>query len=203
MLRKRLVLTLGILLLSTLASRAMAWDFDRSGIYLGVFGSYAFDMAFEDALEDTLRLLEPVEVGVKVKDSFGIQGRFGYRFIPHVAAEVQAEYLFGFDTKVGSEKIAKYTLLAATANAKVFAMTEDIQPYALVGAGILYADLDDNLGLDVSADAVGPAMRAGAGIDLYLSENVVVSAETTYVLPFADVDDLDYLSIGVGVQYRF
>jgi hypothetical protein len=55
----------------------------------------------------------------------------------------------------------------------------------------------------VSADAVGPAMRAGAGIDLYLSENIVVSAETTYVLPFANVSDLDYLSVGVGVQYRF
>jgi opacity protein-like surface antigen len=203
MLRKGLLLTLGILLLSTLASHARAWDFDRSGIYLGVSGSYAIDMALEDALEDALPALGPVVVGVKITDSFGIQGRFGYRFIPHVAAEVQAEYLFGFDTKVESEKIAKHTILAVTANAKVFAMTEDIQPFALLGAGVLYADLEDSVRLDVSADAVGPAMRAGAGVDYYFSENIVVSVDTTYVLPFADVEDLDYLSIGVGVQYRF
>lgn len=203
MLRREIPSALAILLLSTLASPAQAWDFDRSGIYLGLAGSYAFDMALEDALEDALLAFAPPVLSVKVKDSFGIQGRFGYRFIPHLAAEVQAEYLFGFDTKVESEKVAKYTILTATANAKVFAMTEDIQPFAIVGAGVLYANLDDDVGFDVSADAVGPAMRAGAGIDLYFSENIVVSAETTYVLPFANVSDLDYLSVGVGVQYRF
>jgi opacity protein-like surface antigen len=199
MLRREIPSALAILLLSTLASPAQAWDFDRSGIYLGLAGSYAFDMALEDAL----LVYAPPVLSVKVKDSFGIQGRLGYRFIPHLAAEVQAEYLFGFDTKVDGEKVAKHTILTATANAKVFAMTEDIQPFAIVGAGVLYANLGDDGGFDVSADAVGPAMRAGAGIDLYLSENIVVSAETTYVLPFANVSDLDYLSVGVGVQYRF
>jgi hypothetical protein len=43
-------------------------------------------------------------------------------------------------------------------------------------------DLDDSIGVDVSADAVGPAMRAGAGVDLCFSENIAVSVDTTYVL---------------------
>jgi hypothetical protein len=46
-------------------------------------------------------------------------------------------------------------------------------------------------------------MRFGGGIDLYATKHVVVSAEVDYVLPFGDLENLDYLSFGLGLQYRF
>ena len=41
------------------------------------------------------------------------------------------------------------------------------------------------------------------GFDGYITEHVVITFDAQYVMPFGDVDDLDYTSIGVGVQYRF
>jgi outer membrane protein W len=189
--RPGLSLSVGILLLFALASRAEGWDFGRSGPYLGVSGSYALDMAFEDAF------------GLPVENSWGIYGRLGYRLAPRLAAELQVEYLFGFDAGLFGAEFLNYEMLAATANGKLFLATREIQPFLLVGAGVLYSRLQDSLGVGISADAVGPAMRAGGGVDFYFSESIVVSVDATYVLPFRDVADLDYLSIGLGVQYRF
>jgi hypothetical protein len=50
---------------------------------------------------------------------------------------------------------------------------------------------------------VSLAWRFGGGIDFYLSEHVVASAEVSYVMPWGKLDNLDYYSIGVGLQYRF
>ena len=47
------------------------------------------------------------------------------------------------------------------------------------------------------------AMRFGGGIDLYATKNVVVSAQADYLLPFGSLDGFDFLSIGLGLQYRF
>jgi opacity protein-like surface antigen len=127
----------------------------------------------------------------------------GYRFHRHFATELQAEYLFGFDLKVDGVKPVTYEILTATANAKLFLAAKDIQPYALVGLGYLYASANDNSGLDVSVDEHGPAFRSGGGLDFYFSDNTLVSLEATYVLPFEKVEDLDYLTIGLGFQYRF
>jgi hypothetical protein len=46
-------------------------------------------------------------------------------------------------------------------------------------------------------------MRFGGGIDLYATENVVVSVDADYVLPLGNLDALDYITIGWGIQYRF
>jgi hypothetical protein len=94
-------------------------------------------------------------------------------------------------------------MVAATANGKLFLATRELQPFLLAGAGALYAHLEDGLGLGLSVSAVGPAMRFGGGVDFYFTESIVVSVESSYVLPFGDVADLDYVSLGFGVQYRF
>jgi opacity protein-like surface antigen len=182
----------------------MAWDFDRSGIYVGASGIYALDMALEDAVEEAASQSESgAGLKVKVEGNFGIQGRLGYRILPHFAVELQAEYIFPFDVEAGGAKIAEYDALTATANAKLILATKGIQPYLLAGGGIMYASVEDKVGLGVSEDGLGPVFRGGGGIDFYLTESIVVSVESTYVLPFEEVDELDYLSIGLGLQYRF
>ena len=44
---------------------------------------------------------------------------------------------------------------------------------------------------------------SGGGLDTYVTENIVVALDVTYVLPFGDLDDYDYFSLGLGVAYRF
>ena len=46
-------------------------------------------------------------------------------------------------------------------------------------------------------------MRLGGGLDFYLTENVVITAEGSYLMPTGKLDGLDYYSFGVGLQYRF
>jgi hypothetical protein len=46
------------------------------------------------------------------------------------------------------------------------------------------------------------ALRAGLGFDGYITEHIVITLDAQYVMPFGDVDDLDYVLIGIGAQYR-
>ena len=46
-------------------------------------------------------------------------------------------------------------------------------------------------------------MRFGGGIDLYATQNVVVSLEADYVLPVGKLEDLNYITVSWGFQYRF
>ena len=185
-----------------LADDAQAWDFARGGPYAGVAGSYAIDRAAEDAIEDQLDALG-YAVKVDLKDSFGVQGRLGWRFARHFAAEIQAESLFGFETRALGQKVSEHEMLVGTLNAKLPLSISDIQPFLLVGVGAMYVKLEDNLGAGISVDDLGPVLRAGGGLDFYLSRQIVLSVDTTYVLPFDAVQDLDYLSVGFGLQFRF
>ena len=51
--------------------------------------------------------------------------------------------------------------------------------------------------------AIELALRFGGGIDFYLTETILVSAEASYLMPTGKLDGLDYYSIGLGLQYRF
>lgn len=65
------------------------------------------------------------------------------------------------------------------------------------------AEIEDALGLGIRETQTDFAARFGAGLDIYLTENIVLSAGVDYVLPTGDVNDLDYVSFGGGGQYRF
>ena len=74
---------------------------------------------------------------------------------------------------------------------------------ALIGAGGMWAQAQDTLGLGESASGYGYAIRGGGGLDLYLSDRIATSVGVTYVLPGGQVEDLDYLSIGWGLLVSF
>jgi hypothetical protein len=60
-------------------------------------------------------------------------------------------------------------------------------------------------GIESSERETDFAMRFGGGLDIYSfgTDTVVITAGADYVLPFGDVEDFDYVSINVGVLYRF
>jgi opacity protein-like surface antigen len=109
--------------------------------------------------------------------------------------------------------------LVLTTNVKGHLLTGRYQPFVLAGVGFMrmeskakditsgdaleVPDPDRKRAADASEIWVEVAMRFGGGLDFYLTENVVVSAEASYLMPTGKLDDLDYYSIGVGLQYRF
>jgi opacity protein-like surface antigen len=197
-------------------------DFARRGWMVGVAGSSAFEL-FEDELEeDYRRHLDPIGGGFKpvsiaslpVDNSLGMNGRVGYRCHSRFSAEVQVEWLHGFDADLeqpGVVQLARVEVdpLVVTANAKGYLLTGRYQPFLLLGLGAMSGSIHvrDPVGLsftgiDSQTENVF-AMRFGGGIDLYATKNIVVSLGVDYVYPFGNLDDLNYVTINWGFQYRF
>jgi hypothetical protein len=53
---------------------------------------------------------------------------------------------------------------------------------------------------DTTTDIV---MRFGSGLDYYATEQIVLTLGLDYLLPFGELEDLDYVSISWGLRYRF
>jgi opacity protein-like surface antigen len=188
-------------------------DFARRGWMVGMAGSFAFETFEDDAETDFQHVLGP-EVSLSVDDSAGLSGRAGYRCHRYFSAEVEVEWIDGFSSDLTQpfvDQLAKvdYEPVVVTTNVKGYFLTGRYQPFLLIGAGAMTADtkLRDPVGLAFtgldSESENAFVMRFGGGIDLYATKNVVVSLDIDYVLPFANLDALDYVTIGWGVQYRF
>jgi opacity protein-like surface antigen len=190
-------------------------DFARRGWLVGVAGSYAIETFQDDAESDfqSPQVLGP-EVNLSVDDSFGFNGRVGYRCHRRFSAEVEVEWLDGFSSDLTQpfvDGLAKvdYEPVVVTTNVKGYFLTGRYQPFLLVGAGAMTADtkVRNPVGLAFtgvrSESDTAFVMRFGGGIDLYATENVVLSIDADYVLPFGNLDNLDYVRIGWGIQYRF
>lgn len=232
-LRHFVVLAAGLLMLAPAAFGEEADDdpFDRPGFYVGVGGSYQFNV-FQDDIEDVLQdelegsFLEGADFSID--DSGGINARVGYRAASFFAIELEYEWIDKYDIEgsLAGESgnlygIEGHTL---TANTKWFIPFWRIQPYLLLGGGVAIAEVDrgnlydiqivaDELraqGIDIkSGTKTNAAARAGLGLDLYITKHIVATTEATVVLTtlkepdVGDVDDLNYMSFSAGLQYRF
>lgn len=148
--------------------------------YLSVAGSWGIEQFDDD--------------GVRVDDGVGLDTRIGFRVLPYLSAEAQWEYFPGFDTSLGDVRV--HTL---TGNVKAFLVNENtgpFEPYAVGGVGQLFSDLRGD-GED------GLVVRFGGGMNMKFSDHVGFVVEGTYVMPFASVRDMEYVSVVWGFQLDF
>lgn len=189
-------------------------DFARVGPYAG--GGFAFGV--ENIGHGTVER-RGGQVSVTADNSPGFDARGGYRLLPYVAVEGDLQF-FAFDlnaNRVGNvafnTNFATLDTVTFMANAKGYPLTGRIQPYGLFGFGLLYAVLDPNNGrFDTEYDAAF-ALRAGGGVDVYVTPKLLINVECAYVWPSSDLHfgdsgqgpgiDLRAIPIVVGVQYRF
>ena len=118
---------------------------------------------------------------------------------PNFAVEAMGERVDAFDLKGFSG--VEINTWVGTLNGKFFALTERFQPYGLLGIGAMRAELKVGSFGDVHDTDL--AFRFGGGIDSYLTDTWVVNLEISYVRPTGDVGDINYISLGGGIQYRF
>lgn len=180
--------------------------------------------------------LETVVVdGADLEDVLlGVNAVVGYRVAETVAFEVEAEWLFGSNKSsldvagsMGSHSIEVEEIWTLTANARMFLPTDWwVQPSAIVGLGLQHSKLKTDIvtsgvmttnttgTIPVDADfriqetdtKLDGALRVGAGIDVYVTPNIVGQLNATYVMPFADVGRImgpDYISLVWRLVYRF
>jgi len=207
-------LVLGVALGASAASTAVADDFTRMGFYLGGGASYS-TVLFEDRLEDAVPNL-----AVDIDPTPGANARVGLRFLRFLAIEAQYEWLDPYDVDAtylafrGSAEIKQQTL---TANLKLYPIPVwRIQPYLLAGVGFQLFELDGNIAgglVSLHEKDTALAGRAGVGVDVYLTRNLVIYGEGSAVftdteihIPAAfgsNVDNLFTAGGQVGLMWRF
>ena len=161
--------------------------YGRTGIYLGLAGSYAIE-TFDD-----------LGLPVPVDNSLGLSLRVGYRLLSRLGLEVQAEWAEGFDVKGTGIEIETW---AVTANARAYFTDARVQPYLLLGFGLMHASARFPLGLGTET-GTGFAARVGGGVDVGITDQIALVLEGTYVGATGPLSDLGYGSIVWGLQYRF
>ena len=190
-------------------------DFGRTGFYIGVGGALTQMMVVEDRIDNYYDDDPAVDVGMK--SSFGVNGRVGYRFHLHLAAELEADWHPSVDAEVdyGVEQLHNFTYepLVFTTNMKGYLFGDRFQPYAVVGVGVMAMHEEGKPvpGSESHPSYLSPssrwltgfAARFGGGVDMYITEHIVLNAEIRYVLPTGAADGFDLISFGWALQYRF
>ena len=176
-------------------------DYARSGPYVGVSGAFGYPL-FEEQISGATG-------GADFEPSWGLDARLGLRVLPFLAVEAQYEWMTGFEVTglpVASDvEIDGHTL---TGNLRFFVPAWQVHPYVLTGIGVTRYKID--LGALGSANQDRFAARLGGGLDMDVTEKLVVNFEATALLTVNDLDfdqgsisSLHYLSANVGLAYRF
>jgi opacity protein-like surface antigen len=147
---------------------------------------------------------ENFDDSIIVKSSVAGAAFIGYRLIPFFATEIRYEGFDGFDLKArnGHGKIDGY---AITLNARFYPFEGPLQPFMGFGVGGIRLEqnivLDDGSRIDESdSDAV---FRFFGGIDLPITQHVIINFEVGYLAPTDDLSDLSMTVMGGGLTYLF
>ena len=139
--------------------------------------------------------------------NWGGEVRAGYRFHPHLAAELQGQYNGLYDVKantVGRPLLGSVEVITSTANLKVYPIGGPIQPYVLGGVGIMWADTEDRAaGAKLPLGDVEFAGRGGLGVDMYISPLLAVYAEGSYVAATGGLAGYNVAAMVFGAQWHF
>jgi opacity protein-like surface antigen len=163
--------------------------YDRDGWYLGLGAGWAKEL-FQNG---------------NSADSGFIQARAGYHYLRFAATEVQLEYTPKFKGKSGKWAGTNIATWAAWLNIKGYPTapwTGPVQPFGMIGLAWMWERLTGPA-VNGSIEEGGFAARFGAGIDFYVTRNIVLNTEAAYVLPTGKLDDLDQVQLGGNFIYRF
>jgi opacity protein-like surface antigen len=212
-------------------------DSSSRGAYIGIGGSYACDDFEMDDIEEAIRPLK-----VDFDEARGINLKFGYHVNDFFCMEGIFDSLPGFETDetwTGSLTVDSLTsdgtlnasgdidIMTFMAAAKLHVPSDILQPFCVLGVGLMHAKVDAELqesapdighflSISDSDSDVQSCAKVGAGVDLFVTRNVSVGVEGSYVFAFGDFKfqsnafnveqpkiDFRYWNLAVGLAYHF
>ena len=105
--------------------------------------------------------------------------------VAFLAAELQIEYLNGFDTEHSPGNELEFQAVTFTGNLKAYLPLGRFQPFFLAGVGLGYFEFD-TVWVEISDTAF--AARFGGGFDFYLTDALALQLSSSYVLQTGDLD---------------
>ena len=127
------------------------------------------------------------------------------------AGEIEFEYFDGFDGRLASGNNGEYRLFSIALGMKVFPLArlfepssiyQRVQPYVTAAPSWQWIQ-SRGFGSGLNEDDGGFAGRFGAGLEIYLTNRLVLTGDASYSLPTGGAGDFNYWSFGGGFQWRF
>ncbi len=178
--------------------------FGRPGWYVGG----GFTWAFENFDFDEVNAYTGVDLSASGSPGFDVRG--GYRINEFVAIEADFQYYADFDVDAAGFDVLSADAFSFFGSVKGYPLSGRVQPYGLFGIGVLRAELEDDLGFGVSGDDAAFTLRFGGGLDVYVTEHVLLNLDVGYLLVPTDMNfggpvdvGTDLIPLTVGAQYRF
>ena len=181
-------------------------DYTRSGLYggVGILGA-----SFRTLDDQIANQIEPLGYGAtEIDPALGFELYLGYRLHPNFAVEAELEVIPEFDidsdNPASAGTLAETEALTASVAAHLILPLGSWQPYVTAGIGVMNAEVKDTLSLGgVEKDETDLVGRFGGGLDFYFTEHIVGRVSIDYYIPGDKLHELDYVSYGAGIQYRF
>ncbi len=181
-------------------------DWSRTGPY---FGASVVGGGFTAATDDLNDQLGPLGLELLPNDvehdlGLGYDIYVGYRAHKFVAAELEFEHLTDIEFDENGGTLLDGESMTFTASVRAILPLGRFEPFGVVGVGLMHADLNDaqNLGV-VYEDGIGFLWKVGGGFDFHLTECVGLRFSTDYMRPKGNIHNLEHVSVGGGLFYRF
>jgi hypothetical protein len=186
-----LVASLSLLIAAAWGGAASAEpEEELSGAYLGIGPAGGFE-DFDNT------------AGLDIDPAVGFDAWGGYRLGKWIAAELQLEYMNGFGFSFFGTDIDGQ-LVSFGGNLKLFPLAsflpDCVQPFLIEGPGLTWYELDSGFS---DSDELDFSARFGGGIDVYVSDHIALQAASSYVLATGDLAGVNYVSVGLGLHYRY
>ena len=138
--------------------------------------------------------LENAKIGNSVGNTEGLNLKVGYQINNIVAVEFNYDRLSTFELCSTDQDIDIETF---TAVVKVGNKIGKINLYGMLGGGVMIVDFIDY------HYATDPCVKAGAGVDYFVTEDVSLGLEGSYVWGLNDLSQAEYAMITLGIAYHF
>jgi opacity protein-like surface antigen len=154
---------------------------------------------------------ELFDTNARVDDSRGLYGRVGYRFHRRFAMDVRFDWLEEFDI-TGENASGSIQPLAITTNARIYILTNRIQPYLNIGLGASYVDTQgtthptsDPPSTPFEEKGWEGMLRLGVGTDIYVTPSIVLNLDASAAGVSGDHAGVNvgFGQLGAGLEFRF
>jgi opacity protein-like surface antigen len=195
--RPFLAILLLIMAAAIVAGTAQA---DEKQFYVGIGGSYMFPNFDYDEVVDW------------DSDAWGANAKFGYRLAHTLYLQADVDYFFPIDgvlktdASIGGE-VEIFTGMISLKG--YFPQFTVIRPFVIAGAGIMhykvsYNDAAKTSGFPLPDDnETDLCFKVGGGVDFFINDVVSLGIEGNYTRGVEDVDEVEYIHIGTGVNVYF
>ncbi len=179
------------------AGGSAAQDYTQDGWYVGARGLWG---------------VEDFDAKASADDTWGTNLYGGYRMGRNFAGEIEFEYFDGFDARLAPGNSGEYRLFSFSLGMKVFPLArlfepssiyQRVQPYIAAAPSWQWVQSRSFSGNGAEGDDGGFSGRFGAGLEIYLTNRLVLTGDASYSLPTGGASDFNYWSFGGGLQWRF